>query len=91
LRNHALYVVWQSGWRHCPDQKRPWHHAATLHDAFLAKWPRAAAMLAYSGYPLTDYPLALLVAMNFFAAAHAHCLGKLLVAIFAATRIVVRP
>jgi peptidoglycan/LPS O-acetylase OafA/YrhL len=54
--------------------------ATTLHDAFLAEWPRAAALLAYSGYPLTDYPLAILVAANFYAAAYAHRLGKLFLA-----------
>ena len=31
-----------------------------------------------SGYPLTDYPLAILVALNFYAAAHAHRLGRVL-------------
>ena len=50
----------------------------TLHDRFLAGWPKTAALLAYSGYPLTDYALALLVALNFYAAAHAHSLGRVL-------------
>ncbi|MGC1409288.1 MAG: acyltransferase [Acetobacteraceae bacterium] len=50
----------------------------TLHDAFQAGWPRTAALLAFSGYPLTDYALAILVALNFFAAAHAHRLVGLL-------------
>ena len=47
----------------------------TLHDRFLASWPKTATLLAYSGYPLTDYALALLVALNFYSAAHAHRLG----------------
>jgi peptidoglycan/LPS O-acetylase OafA/YrhL len=50
----------------------------TLHDRFLASWPKTAALLAYSGYPLTDYALAILVALNFYAAAHAHSLGRVL-------------
>ena len=50
----------------------------TLHDAFLASWPKTAALLAFSGYPLTDYALAILVALNFYAAAHAHSLGRVL-------------
>jgi peptidoglycan/LPS O-acetylase OafA/YrhL len=50
----------------------------TLHDRFLAGWPKTAALLAYSGYPLTDYALALLVALNFYAAAHAYSLGRVL-------------
>ncbi len=50
----------------------------TLHDAFQAGWPRTAALLAFSGYPLTDYALAILVALNFYAAAHAHRLAGLL-------------
>ena len=49
-----------------------------LHDRFLASWPKTAALLAYSGYPLTDYALALLVALNFYAAAHAPRLGRVL-------------
>ena len=50
----------------------------TLHDAFQARWPRTAGQLAFSGYPLTDYALAVLVALNFYAAAHAHRLVGLL-------------
>ncbi len=50
----------------------------TLHDEFQAGWPRTAALLAFSGYPLTDYTLAILVAVNFYAAAHAHRLAGLL-------------
>jgi peptidoglycan/LPS O-acetylase OafA/YrhL len=50
----------------------------TLHDAFEAGWPRTAGLLAFSGYPLTDYALAVLVALNFYAAAHAHRLMGLL-------------
>jgi peptidoglycan/LPS O-acetylase OafA/YrhL len=50
----------------------------TLHERFLASWPKTAASLAYSGYPLTDYTLAILVAFNFYAAAHAHSLGRVL-------------
>jgi peptidoglycan/LPS O-acetylase OafA/YrhL len=49
-----------------------------LHGAFRDEWPRAAALLAYSASPLTDYPLAILVAMNFYAAAQARRIGTVL-------------
>jgi peptidoglycan/LPS O-acetylase OafA/YrhL len=52
--------------------------ATTLHEAFQARWPHAASMLAYSGYPLTDYPLATLVALNFFAVGHLRRIGRVL-------------
>jgi hypothetical protein len=47
----------------------------TIHDAFQTEFPQAATLLAYSGYPLTDYLLALLVTMNFCAAGQATSLA----------------
>jgi peptidoglycan/LPS O-acetylase OafA/YrhL len=41
-----------------------------LHDVFQSRSPHTAALLAYSGSPLTDYALAVLVAVNFYATAH---------------------
>ncbi len=52
----------------------------TIHDAFRTEWPQAARLLVYSGYPATDYPLAILVTMNFYAAAQATGLGRILLA-----------
>jgi peptidoglycan/LPS O-acetylase OafA/YrhL len=49
-----------------------------LHDAFQTHAPVAASLLAYSGYPLTDYLLAVLMAVNFRAAAYAGRLGRIL-------------
>ena len=49
-----------------------------LHDAFQARWPEAARLLAFSASPLTDYPLAMLVALNFYAAAHLGRVGRVL-------------
>jgi peptidoglycan/LPS O-acetylase OafA/YrhL len=49
-----------------------------LHDIFQSHSPRAATLLAYSGSPLTDYTLALLVAVNFYATAHAFRFGRIL-------------
>src|SRR5690242_2244306 len=49
-----------------------------LHDIFQSHSPRAAALLAYSGSPLTDYVLALLVTLNFYAAVHALRFGRIL-------------
>src|SRR5262249_43449377 len=49
-----------------------------LHDVFQSYSPRTAALLAYSGSPLTDYALAVLVAVNFYAAAHAVRFGRIL-------------
>lgn len=49
-----------------------------VHDAFQARYPLAAARLAYSGYPLTDYALAVLMVVNFRAAAYMHQLGRIL-------------
>jgi hypothetical protein len=50
----------------------------TLHDALQASWPGAARLLAFSGYALTDYPLSMLVALNFLAAAHIGRAGRVL-------------
>jgi peptidoglycan/LPS O-acetylase OafA/YrhL len=49
-----------------------------LHDLFRARWPETASPLAYSGFPLTDYPLAFLVALNFTAAAQMRSAGRVL-------------
>jgi peptidoglycan/LPS O-acetylase OafA/YrhL len=49
-----------------------------LHDALQGRWPGVAHQLAFSGYVLTDYPLAVLVALNFYAAAHIRRLGRVL-------------
>jgi peptidoglycan/LPS O-acetylase OafA/YrhL len=49
-----------------------------LHDVFQSHSPRTAALLAYSGSPLTDYALAVLVAANFYATAHAFRFGRIL-------------
>ncbi len=49
-----------------------------LHDACQDRWPEAARLLAFSGSPLTDYPLAMLVGLNFFAAAHIRRAGRFL-------------
>ena len=49
-----------------------------LHDGFQASWPEAARLLAFSASPLTDYPLAMLVALNFYAAAHLGRAGRVL-------------
>jgi len=53
------------------------------HDAFQSLSPHTAALLAYSGSPLTDYALAILVAVNFYATAHAYRLARILLLPFA--------
>jgi hypothetical protein len=55
--------------------------AIKIHDALQSHSPHTAALLAYSGSPLTDYALAILVAVNFFAMAHARRFGRILVQI----------
>ncbi len=52
-----------------------------IHDAFQARWPEVARLLGYSGYPLTDYLLAILMAINFRAVAYADRLGRVLLPI----------
>ena len=52
--------------------------ATKLHDVLQWYSPRTAALLAYSGSPLTDYALAVLVAVNFYATAHAFRFGRIL-------------
>jgi peptidoglycan/LPS O-acetylase OafA/YrhL len=49
-----------------------------IHDAFQARYPLAATRLEYSGYPLTDYALAVLMAVNFRAVAYMDKLGRIL-------------
>ena len=49
-----------------------------LHDIFQSHSPQMATLLAYSSSPLTDYALAVLVAVNFYATAHAYQLGRIL-------------
>ncbi len=49
-----------------------------LHDIFQSHSPQTATLLAYSGSPLTDYALAVLVAVNFCATAHAFRFGRIL-------------
>jgi peptidoglycan/LPS O-acetylase OafA/YrhL len=54
---------------------------SVIYDRFQSDWPALAARLAFSGYVLTDYPLAVLITLNFYAAAHAHRLGRYLLLI----------
>ncbi len=49
-----------------------------LHDVFQSQSPQMATLLAYSGSPLTDYILAVLVAVNFYATAHVYRFGRIL-------------
>jgi hypothetical protein len=49
-----------------------------VHDAFQARYPVAATRLEYSGYPLTDYALAVLMVVNFRAVAYMPRLGRIL-------------
>jgi peptidoglycan/LPS O-acetylase OafA/YrhL len=54
-----------------------------IHNGFQLLSPQPAALLAYSGSPLTDYALAILVAVNFYATAHAYRSGRILLLPFA--------
>jgi hypothetical protein len=58
-----------------------------MHDVFQSHYPQTASLLAYSGSPLTDYALAVLVTVNFYAAAHSHRIGRILLPLANAIRV----
>jgi peptidoglycan/LPS O-acetylase OafA/YrhL len=58
-----------------------------LHDVFQSYSPHTATLLAYSGSPLTDYTLAVLVAVNFYATAHARRFGRILLPLVSPIRV----
>jgi peptidoglycan/LPS O-acetylase OafA/YrhL len=58
-----------------------------LHDIFQSHSPQMAALLAYSSSPLTDCALAALIAVNFYATAHAYRLGRILLPLAAPIRL----